>query len=145
MQGEPTTSPHPPQFVSWCMFNYQQGYAQSFNYARRRVWYHCLILYALLYWRLVGCSANFSARIYYCKEQYIFRCLTSWRRSSLANLRVGDSYSSISTSSPPDDWPFCRALGLGTEASLSIICRETETMLSSMSCWPTSEMSAGGR
>lgn len=33
--------------------------------------------------------------------------------------------------------------GLGTDASLSIIWRETETMLSSMSCWPTSEMSGG--
>ena len=51
------------------------------------------------------------------------------------------SYSSISISSPPLDWPFCREFDFGTEASLSIICRETETMLSSMSCWPTSEMS----
>ena len=30
---------------------------------------------------------------------------------------------------------------LGTQASLSIIWRETETMLSSMSCWPTSSRS----
>jgi hypothetical protein len=55
--------------------------------------------------------------------------------------RVCQSYSSISISSTPLDWPFCREFDFGTEASLSIICRETETMLSSMSCWPRSEMS----
>jgi len=42
-------------------------------------------------------------------------------------------YSSIS-SSPPCALAFCRPLDFGTEASLSIICRETETMLSSISC-----------
>lgn len=49
-------------------------------------------------------------------------------------------YSSSSTSMPvPFSLPFdCRA----TEASLSIICRETATMLSSINCWLTSSMSA---
>ena len=32
-------------------------------------------------------------------------------------------------------------LALATDASLSIICRETDTMLSSISCWPTSSRS----
>lgn len=70
----------------------------------------------------------------------LFPGLTFLRPNNPAFVQVDNFYSSISTSSP-FAWPLCRALGLGTEASLSIICRETETMLSSISCCPTSEMS----
>jgi hypothetical protein len=60
----------------------------------------------------------------------------------MLNMASGEIYSSISTSSPPPvALPFCREFDFGTDASLSIICLETDTMLSSMSCWPTSSMS----
>lgn len=52
------------------------------------------------------------------------------------------AYSSIASASSWHARPFCFPLDLGTEASLSIICRDTDTMLSSMSSWLTSEMSA---
>ena len=59
----------------------------------------------------------------------------------MCTLLLEESYSSISSASSWHARPFCRALDFGTEASLSIICLDTDTMLSSMSCWPTSEMS----
>lgn len=65
----------------------------------------------------------------------------SWIFSAMVRLASEEIYSSISSSSLPLACPFCREFDLGTEASLSIICRETDTMLSSMSCWPTSSMS----
>jgi uncharacterized membrane protein len=72
-----------------------------------------------------------------CFVAYYFVCKT------MVKLLWGEIYSSISTSSLlASAFPFCREAGFGTEASLSIICRETDTMLSSMSCWPTSSMSA---
>lgn len=54
----------------------------------------------------------------------------------IVNTALGEIYSSISSPSLPLLFalPFCREFDFGTEASLSIICRETDTMLSSMSC-----------
>jgi hypothetical protein len=71
---------------------------------------------------------------------------------SIDNVHVGHKplfndvlsfYSYSSTSISPFDCPLmCPApRPLGTDASLSIICLETATMLSSMSSWPMSSMS----
>lgn len=61
--------------------------------------------------------------------------------------RRHNSSSGLSTSIPPPPRSFeeCTPLvpdeAVATDASLSIICRDTDTMLSSMSCWPTSSRS----
>lgn len=49
-------------------------------------------------------------------------------------------HSSSSTSMESPDWPFAPPASFfpGIVASLSIICLDTDTMLSSISCWPTS-------
>lgn len=46
-----------------------------------------------------------------------------------------------SSSSNPSLCPLVSAVFFATLASLSIICRETATMLSSINCWPTSSIS----
>ena len=54
-------------------------------------------------------------------------------------------YNSSSTAIDPFCAPFVLLAGslfdLAIDASLSIICLDTETMLSSISCWPTSSRS----